>query len=460
MRATRSRLLALGLVALTANCELDDTPVASANRPPLADAGGPYSGSDTIRFDGSRSFDPDGDTLTYTWDFGDGAMATGVRPLHNYTVSGSFTVTLTVTDARGAVSTPATAEAIINRAPVAHPGGPYAGTDTIRFDGSGSSDPDADGLVHSWAFGDGTVATGIAPVHVYRASGSYTVTLTVTDRHGASGVATTTATIDVVLVGAGDIASCLTDRDEATARLLDAIPGLVFTAGDDAYEQGSAPDYADCYHPTWGRHKERTYAALGNRDYDSGTATASFEYFGAKVGPFGKGYYSYDLGAWHIIVLNDNGAHVPFQAGSAQDQWLQDDLARSPAQCQLAIWHQPLFFSSNTGDLTSRPSRKILWDRLYAAGVDVVINGHHHHYERLAPLTPDGVRDDAGGIRTFVVGTGGESLVPPVVISPHSEVRGVAFGVLRMTLDPTSYDWEFIPIAGQTFRDSGSGTCH
>ena len=188
-------------------------------------------------------------------------------------------------------------------------------------------------------------------------------------------------------VGAGDIASCTVAGDERTAQLLDDIAGTVFTLGDNAYPNGRAEDYASCYEPSWGRHKARTYAALGNHEYDTGTADASFDYFGDRVGPRGLGYYSFDLGFWHIIVLNDNAPYVPFKANSAQDRWLQADLAGNTKRCILAIWHQPRFYSSkDPGGSTESTSRKIFWDRLYAAGVDLVMSGHRHQYERFAPI--------------------------------------------------------------------------
>ena len=162
-----------------------------------------------------------------------------------------------------------------------------------------------------------------------------------------------------------------------------------------------------------------------------------------------------------MIVLNDNGAAVPFTAGSAQEQWLRADLAANARPCTIALWHVPLFLSSNTAGYTVNPSRKVLWDDLAAAGVDVVLNGHQHHYERMAPMNPDGTRNDATGIRQFNVGTGGDAVImPTVTIHPNSEVRSTDYGVLHLTLRSTRYDWEFVPVAGQTFVDPGSGTCH
>src|SRR5207302_1138371 len=195
------------------------------------------------------------------------------------------------------------------------------------------------------------------------------------------------ATAGEVLVGAGNIATCGGVDDEATANLLDAIPGTVVTLGDNAFPHGTLADYTNCYDPSWGRHKSRTYGVLGNHEYDTGNANGAFDYFGARAGPRDLGYYSFDLGAWHVIVLNDN---IPFGPGSAQDQWLVGDLTANTKRCTLAMWHVPLFLSSNFDGYTVNDDRRSLWDRLYAARADVVLNGHVHHYERFAPMQLDG----------------------------------------------------------------------
>ena len=358
-----------------------------------------------------------------------------------------------------------------NQPPVAVPGGPYSGLDTIRFDGSGSSDPDGNlPLAYLWSFGDGQTDTGATPLHVYGTAGSYTVTLTVTDAAAlASQPATTTASVSggggggvdsgVVLIVAGNIASCGTEeRAESTADLVAGIPGTVLTLGDNVFPD--ATYYQSCYDPTWGRHKARTWATLGNHEYQSGTADGAFDYFGDRAGPRGQGYYSFDLGAWHIIVLNSNTTHVPGGVGSAQDVWLQNDLAANPKKCTLAAFHQPRFFSSNTPGWTSDESVTNLWNRLYAAGADLVLNGQQHQYERLASMTPDGALDSMRGLRSIDVGTGGESTALPVAIHPNSEVISDAFGVLKLTLYADRYTWEFVPLPGETFHDQGSGTCH
>jgi Invasin, domain 3/Bacterial Ig-like domain (group 1)/Calcineurin-like phosphoesterase len=279
---------------------------------------------------------------------------------------------------------------------------------------------------------------------------------------------TQTATVTVVstttsevLVGAGNIAMCDRANDEATAALIANIPGTVFAAGDNVVVDGSLTDYTNCYDPstTWGQFKARTRPAVGDKEYVTVDAAGYASYFGSAAGSAGSFYYSYDLGDWHIIVLNDNWTHVPTAHGSPQEQWLQADLAANTKQCTLAIWHQPRFTSFNT---TPRSAVKSLWDDLYAAGADVIVNAHYRNYERFAPQTPDGVADPQNGIREFVVGTGGQSgFQVPTAVAPNSEARNSnTFGVLKLTLSAGSYTWEFIPTASGTFRDSGSGTCH
>src|ERR1041384_167750 len=358
----------------------------------------------------------------------------------------------------------------VNVPPVANAGGPYVGDGLIRFDGRGSLDPDGTGPpTYAWDFGDGQKGTGAPPTHAYLNDGTFVVTLTVTDSGGAQSLpGVSAASISgtggqaVVLAGAANIARCGSPGGVATANLLDGIPGTIMPLGDNAMPNGRPVDYQKCYAPTWGRQYDRARAVLGNHDYDSSsTAAGAFGYFGDKAGPTGLGYYSFDTGAWHVIVLNDNGAFVPYAAGSTQEQWLRADLAAHPSQCTIALWHVPLFLSSNTAGYTVNSTRKILWDDLAAAGVDIVLNGHQHDYERMAPMNPDGTRNDATGIRQFNVGTGGDATVmPTVAIHPNSEVLATDYGVLKLTLRPARYDWEFVPVAGATFTDAGSGTCH
>ena len=295
-------------------------------------------------------------------------------------------------------------------------------------------------------------------------AGSATITATSEGQSGSAAIPVTAPPppdAPVVFVGAGDIGSCSTNRDEQTAQIVDGIAGEVFTAGDDAYPNGAAADYQNCYNPTWGRHKYRTRPVLGNHEYVLGNADASFDYWGAQVGPRGKGYYSFDAGAWHIVVLNDNNGYVKIVKGSEQELWLQADLAASTKQCTLAIWHQPLYYSWSGDGSSYLLNRKQVFQDLYTAGAELVINGHYHQYERFAPMRADSVVDLQRGIRQFIVGTGGASpTTPTTTIGVNSEVRAVAFGVLKLTLGPGWYTWQFIPVPGYSFTDSGSGTCH
>jgi len=262
-----------------------------------------------------------------------------------------------------------------------------------------------------------------------------------------------------VLVGAGDIADCTEiEGAQATAKLLDDIPGTIFAAGDLADPDGTSEEFNDCYGPTWGRFKARTRPSPGNHEYHIGGASPYFQYFGAAAGDSGKGWYSYDLAGWHIVVINSDCSDVGCGAGSEQERWLRQDLAADHAACTLAYWHHPLFTSGHHGnDRALKP----IWQDLYDAHADVVLNGHDHDYERFAPQDPDGRPDPVHGIREFVVGTGGRHQRPFQTPLATSEIRNTGtYGVLKLALRPTGYDWEFIPVAGQAFTDKGSGACH
>jgi len=254
---------------------------------------------------------------------------------------------------------------------------------------------------------------------------------------------------DPTILAAGDIASCSVTADEETAKLLDNRPGTVLALGDLVYDNGTAEEFENCYGPNWGRHKARTRPAIGNHEYGTPGAAGYFGYFGALAGDPSTGYYSFDLGSWHLVSLNSEDCVDAdgCPAGSPQETWLKADLAASDAQCTLVYWHRPRY-SSTEGYTAVDP----LWDAASAGGVDVALSGHIHNYERFA------VKD---GIRHFVVGTGGKSIhgfnTPPRI---DSEVRNAeAFGILQMKLKPGTFEWEFVPVAGQTFTDSGSGAC-
>ena len=264
---------------------------------------------------------------------------------------------------------------------------------------------------------------------------------------------------DPVLVGAGDIGDCGTDGDEATAKLIEGIDGTVFAAGDNAYPNGSSKNYEECYDPTWGQFKDRTKPVPGNHEYETAKAAGYRDYFGAAaVNADDDTWYSFDLGTWHVVMLDSACSKVGgCKKDDPQGRWLADDLAASRAACTLAIWHEPRFSSGFHGnDRTVGP----FWDLLYDAGADVIVNGHDHDYERFAPQDPDANEDRERGIREFVVGTGGTTLRRFEDTAENSELRAtVSHGVLKLVLHPTSYDWEFVPTEGP-FSDSGTGPCH
>jgi hypothetical protein len=280
-----------------------------------------------------------------------------------------------------------------------------------------------------------------------------------TERPGSFGAGGRPSGQVAVLVGAGDIASCRSTHDEQTASLVDAVPGIVFTAGDNAYPSGTAAQFEQCYGPSWGRFRDRTRPAIGNHDALTDAGAPYFNYFGAAAGPAGQGWYSYEAGTWHVIVLNSNCQSIGgCVAGSPQLDWLTADLAAHPAACTLAIWHHPRFSSGEHGN---DPQSGAFWQVLYDAGADLIVNGHDHDYERFAPQTPTGVADPGRGIREIVVGTGGESLRLFNVPKPNSEVRNSSsYGVLRLDLAPGSYAWHFMAIPGRSFSDNGSSACH
>jgi hypothetical protein len=265
---------------------------------------------------------------------------------------------------------------------------------------------------------------------------------------------------DQVLVGAGDIAGCGTSGDEATADLLDGIPGTVFTAGDSVYDSGTAAEFANCYDPSWGRHKARTRPSVGNHEYRTADAAGYFDYFGDEAGDPAEGYYSYDLGSWHVVVINSNCSEIGgCGAGSPQETWVREDLAASDKPCTVAYWHHPLFTSG--ADHSNATEMRPIFEALYDFDAEIVVSGHNHNYERFAPQNPTGGLDTARGIREFVAGTGGRGHYGFAAIQPNSEIRnGNTYGVLQLTLKANSYDWQFVPVAGETFTDSGTEACH
>jgi acid phosphatase type 7 len=257
------------------------------------------------------------------------------------------------------------------------------------------------------------------------------------------------------LVAAGDISHCLWRGDELTARLLDRIGGVVAPLGDNVYPDGREGEFRRCYDRTWGRHLERTRPAVGNHEFRTPDAAGYFAYFGDRAGEPGRGWYSYPLDGWHVVVLNSDRAMGP---GSEQHAWLVADLAAHPSRCTLAYFHHPRFSSGKHGG----KDRVIeVFPTLYESGVDVVLSAHDHHYERFAPQDPDGRADTERGIRQFVVGTGGAPSYRLRERAPNSEVLADDVrGVLRLVFHPDSYEWEFVPVQGRRFRDSGRAACN
>lgn len=466
------------LLLLSAYCG-DGGGGSGPNEKPVAAVGGPYSSTTgTVTFNGSASNDPDGDALTYAWTFGDGGTGTGAQPSHTYAATGSYTVTLVVRDARGATSDPASTSAHVSNVPPAV----SAGSDASVPAGAAIEIAPAftDGSDGPWSYainwGDGSTQNGtrnsagaISATHTYASEGTYQVLVTVTDRFGAAGrdSLTLTSTAPVILA-AGDIGDCGPTRwyDDSTGALLSRMPGIVAPLGDNAYDNGTPAEFANCYDPAWGSVKGRTRPVAGNHDYynpgSKKNADGYYGYFGAAAGDPEKGYYSYTLGSWLVVVLNTGTESSTFiAAGSPQEQWLRAELASHTQQCTLVMFHHPRF-TSTLDRPWIRPEVEALWDAMYEYGVDLVLNGHDHSYQRFAPQNPDGVADAAFGIRQITVGTGGgEGLYQHGPTVANLQVRdNTSYGVLKVTLRANGYDWQFLPITGHTFTDSGSGTCH
>jgi Calcineurin-like phosphoesterase len=254
------------------------------------------------------------------------------------------------------------------------------------------------------------------------------------------------APASATLLAAGDIASCSSSGDEATAAVLARERGTIAVLGDAVYERGTLEEFRSCYAPSWGRFRPRTRAALGNHEYGTGTAEAAIAYFGLPR----TGWYSYQLGSWRMIVLNSNCSKIGgCGRDSPQWRWLRGELATHPSRCVLAYWHHPRWSSGLHG---SDVAMAELWRLLAGAHADVVLAGHDHHYERFALID---------GIRSFVVGTGGRSHYPVLRrLSASRAMNWTTFGVLRLTLRDDGYDWRLLPAAGRQYNDAGTGTCH
>jgi acid phosphatase type 7 len=278
---------------------------------------------------------------------------------------------------------------------------------------------------------------------------------------------------NISVVSAGDIANCATHMHEETAMLVDNIaPDAVLTLGDTVYPNGSISDFLDCYHPSWGRFRSITRAAVGNHEYHTPHAAPFYAYFCSEMGVLPlQGRYSFNLGKWHVVVLNSNcGGDLDTSASVAdnfggceqdapQAQWLTKDLAQHPAKCTLAMWHHPRFSSGSHGNADRMAAT---WTILEAAGADLVLSGHAHFYERFAPMRADGELDAAHGLRQFVVGTGGTGLHTFSTVMPGSAVRyNATYGVLKLDLKPTGYRWKFIATGTTPASvDEGEAECH
>jgi hypothetical protein len=282
----------------------------------------------------------------------------------------------------------------------------------------------------------------------------------------AGGTVAAAAADPVIAVGGDiscDIGSTTDARDcqqGATAALLTGMnPDAVLPLGDEQYQDATAAGFSQKYNPTWGQVKSVSHPVPGNHEYQSANASPYFSYFGSSAGNPANGYYSWNIGAWHVVALNSECNNIAggCAAGGAEEQWLRADLAANAGKCTLAYWHQPRFSSGNGG---SNSLYQPFWQDLYAAHADVVLNGHSHAYERFGPQSPTGAAD-AAGPREFVVGTGGVGFLGFSTALPNEQARqNSTFGVMKMTLHATSYDWQFVPVAGGTFSDYGSTNCH
>jgi acid phosphatase type 7 len=340
---------------------------------------------------------------------------------------------------------------------VGNPGGPLTPTPTLVV-AQATDTPTATLGPTATLAPTATLTPTVTPTPTFTLTPTRTATSTRTPRPSATPLPTSAAG-DAILLAAGDIARCGASGSAATAKIINKYPtGAVALMGDNAYESGSATEYATCYDPVWGSFIGRTHPAPGNHDFITTGGTGYYGYFGAAAGKPGQGYYSYNLGAWHMIVLNSTcGDAGGCGASSAQGKWLKADLAAHPAVCTMGYWHHPLFSSGEWGDNTSMQP---LVQLLYNAGADVMLGGHDHDYERFAPQNPQGGLDTAKGIVQFVAGTGGSNNTPWTIVQPNSIIRqNTDFGILMFTLHATSYDWQFIPVSG-SFKDSGTASCH
>ena len=262
----------------------------------------------------------------------------------------------------------------------------------------------------------------------------------------------------VIVVAAGDISGAKNTGQSLTANVVESLrPDAVLVLGDGQYPNGALEDYQQNYDPTWGRFKNLTWPVPGNHEYKS-KAVGYFTYFGVRAGNAAKGYYSFDLGDWHLVALNTNHdcLDVACDAESEQLMWLEADLAASPKKCTLAYWHHPRFNSGSHGDFTRADA---IWKVLEQHGVELVLNGHEHFYERVGPVDPTGARAERGIVQ-LTVGTGGIGFSPFKTLHPASDVRqNTELGVVRLRLGPKDWESDFVGVPGSTFLDHASGAC-
>jgi hypothetical protein len=263
----------------------------------------------------------------------------------------------------------------------------------------------------------------------------------------------------VYLTGAGDISICGLETDDQTADLLADQPGYIFTLGDNQNDEAEPDRFSRCFDASWGKYKDRMIPTIGNHEYFTTDAAGYFDYFGDLAGERGKGYYSMDVGAWHVVVINSRcDVEGWCDYGSEMMQWLEEDLENDAHLCTIALWHIPRFSSGSHGD---NESIDPIWQTVVSHNVDLVLNGHEHQYERFKPMNQQGEIDLANGTRLFIVGTGGVDLRPQNVEKNESEVFDASVhGVLQLALEYGTYTWKFLPVTQDGFSDSGRGYCH
>lgn len=267
---------------------------------------------------------------------------------------------------------------------------------------------------------------------------------------------TSAPAIDPIVLATGDSRSGCTTAASQIATLLDTFSSNVpVLHNGDMVNTGAYSEFTNCFDTTYGRHKAQLKPVPGNHEYMTSGASGYYQYFGSLAGPAGKGYYSFNVGSWHIVNLN---SEIDISASGAQVTWLKNDLAANPTACTLAMWHRPRWSSGEHGNQTDTGA---MYQALYNANAEIVLSGHDHDYERFAPQNPSGGLDTARGIRQWILGTGGVAFRSFTTIRTNSQVRNNnTYGALKLTLHPNSYDWQYLPVGGGTLSDSGTTACH